>query len=93
LIVPPGYTRAVVVVAGNNPCGASYPGGVGDAVRADALTAAHYQGFRLAQYAGRLVAPMRRSAEPRDGASNDPLALDHYDPPNRFAWQARHASP
>lgn len=95
LIVPPGYTHAVVAAAGGNPYGASYPAGAGDAVSAEALTAAHYQGYRLAQYASRLVAPTRRSAERRDGTSPDPLALDPYDPPHpsRFAWQARHASP
>jgi NAD(P)H dehydrogenase (quinone) len=95
LIVPPGYTHAVVAAAGGNPYGASYPAGAGDAVSAEALTAAHYQGHRLAQYATRLVAPTRRYAEPRDGASTDPLALAPYDPPHAstFAWQARHASP
>jgi NAD(P)H dehydrogenase (quinone) len=93
LIVPPGYTHAVVAAAGGNPYGASYPAGAGDAVSTEALTAAHYQGFRLAQYASRLVAPTGRSAEPRDGASTDPLALAPYDPPSPYAWQARHASP
>jgi NAD(P)H dehydrogenase (quinone) len=95
LIVPPGYTHAVVAAAGGNPYGASYPAGAGDAVSTEALTAAHYQGFRLAHYARRLVAPTRRSAAPRDGALTDPLALDPYAPPDpsRFAWQARHASP
>jgi NAD(P)H dehydrogenase (quinone) len=93
LIVPPGYTHAVVAAAGGNPYGASYPAGAGDAVSTEALTAAHYQGFRLALYASRLVAPTRRSVEPRDGASPDPLALDPYDPRKPFAWQARYASP
>jgi NAD(P)H dehydrogenase (quinone) len=55
LIVPPGYTHAVVAAAGGNPYGASYPAGAGDAVSTEALTAAHYQGHRLAQYAARLV--------------------------------------
>jgi NAD(P)H dehydrogenase (quinone) len=95
LIVPPGYTHAVVAAAGGNPYGASYPAGAGDAVSTEALTAAHYQGFRLAQYAARLVAPTRHPAEPPDGVSTDPLALDPYDPPHHsiFAGQARWASP
>jgi NAD(P)H dehydrogenase (quinone) len=95
LIVPPGYTHAVVAAAGGNPYGASYPAGAGDAVSAEALTAAHYQGHRLAQYAARLVAgrgtPARRPVE----TSVDPLALDPYDPPRHstFAGQGRSASP
>jgi NAD(P)H dehydrogenase (quinone) len=95
VIVPPGYTHAVVAAAGGNPYGASYPAGAGEAVSAEALTAAHYQGYRLAQYAGRLVTRTAGPAGPPDGASRNPLALDPYDPPHpsRFAWQARHASP
>jgi NAD(P)H dehydrogenase (quinone) len=95
LIVPPGYTHAVVAAAGGNPYGASYPAGSGDAVSAEALTAAHYQGHRLAQYASRLVAGTNRSAEPRERNSPDPLALEPYDPPHYsiFAGQARWASP
>lgn len=95
LIVPPGYTHAVVAAAGGNPYGASYAAGAGDAVSTEALTAAHYQGFRLAQYADRLAAPTRHPAEPPDGASTDSLALDPYDPPHHpiLAGQARWASP
>jgi NAD(P)H dehydrogenase (quinone) len=95
VIVPPGYTHAVVAAAGGNPYGASYPVGAGDAVSAEALTAAHYQGYRLAQYARRLVAGSRGPARRRDGTSPDPLALDPYDPPRHsmFAGQARSASP
>lgn len=95
LIVPPGYTHAVVAAAGGNPYGASYPAGAGDAVSAEALTAAHYQGHRLAQYAARLVAS-RGEPAPRPGeTSADPRALDPYDPPRQsiFAGQARSASP
>jgi NAD(P)H dehydrogenase (quinone) len=95
VIVPPGYTHVVVAAAGGNPYGASYPAGAGDAVSTEALTAAHYQGHRLAQYAGRLVTRTARSAGRRDGTSPDPLALDPYDPPHpsRFAGQAFSASP
>jgi NAD(P)H dehydrogenase (quinone) len=95
VIVPPGYTHAVVAAAGGNPYGASYPAGAGDAVSTEALTAAHYQGFRLAQFAGRLVTRNAGSAGRRDGTPPDPLTLDPYDPPNpsTFAWQARHVSP
>jgi NAD(P)H dehydrogenase (quinone) len=95
LIVPPGYTHAVVAAAGGNPYGASYPAGAGDAVSTEALTAAHYQGYRLAQYAARLVAGTGGPPRRRDGTSPDPLALDPYDPPSpsRFAWQMRHMSP
>jgi NAD(P)H dehydrogenase (quinone) len=56
VIVPPGYTNDVLYAAGGNPYGTSYPSGAGDpSVSAEALTAAHYQGHRLAQYAGLLV--------------------------------------
>jgi NAD(P)H dehydrogenase (quinone) len=97
LIVPPGYTHAVVADAGGNPYGASYPAGGGDAVSAEALIAAHYQGHRLAQYARRLVsgpvglAPKPNGTQP----SADPLALDPYNPPHysTFGWQAKVASP
>jgi len=96
LIVPPGYTHAVVAAAGGNPYGASYTAGAGDRVSAEALTAAHYQGYRLAQYAGRLVsrpvglAPNLNETE----RSADPIALDPYSPPHHstFDWQAKGAS-
>jgi NAD(P)H dehydrogenase (quinone) len=94
LIVPPGYTSPVLYEAGGNPYGTSYPSGLeGDSsVSVEALTAAHYQGYRLAQYAGRLVAGGGRRA---DGAAASPLELVPYEPPNReiFAFQAREASP
>jgi NAD(P)H dehydrogenase (quinone) len=95
LIVPPGYTHAVVAAAGGNPYGASYPSGAGEAVSTEALTAAHYQGHRLAQYAARLVAGRASAARRLDEASADPLALDPYDPPREsiFAGQGRSASP
>jgi NAD(P)H dehydrogenase (quinone) len=97
VIVPPGYTHAVVAAAGGNPYGASYPAGAGDAVSAEALTAAHYQGYRLAQYAGRLVPRPVGSAPKANGTdrSADPLALDPYSPPHYspLAWQGKVASP
>jgi NAD(P)H dehydrogenase (quinone) len=56
VIVPPGYTHPVTSAAGGNPYGTSYPSGMNDpSVSAEALTAAHYQGHRLAEYAQRLV--------------------------------------
>jgi NAD(P)H dehydrogenase (quinone) len=97
VIVPPGYTNAVVAAAGGNPYGASYPAGAGAAVSVEALTAAHYQGYRLAQYASLLTLETDRSALTPDGTerSGNRLALDRYNPPDqaRFGWQARVASP
>jgi multimeric flavodoxin WrbA len=51
-----------------------------------ALTAAHYQGHRLAQYASLLVARPTGSADGRGGMarSADPLALAPYDPPSYY---------
>ena len=96
LIVPPGYTHAVVAAAGGNPYGASYTAGAGDRVSAEALTAAHYQGYRLAQYAGRLVSrPVGLAPNPNETErSADPIALDPYSPPHHstFDWQAKGAS-
>jgi NAD(P)H dehydrogenase (quinone) len=97
LIVPPGYTNQVLYAAGGNPYGASYPAGLeGDpSVTVEALTAAHYQGFRLAQYASLLVARDAGANGQRDGGSSDPLGLDPYDPPQQsiFAGQGREAGP
>jgi NAD(P)H dehydrogenase (quinone) len=90
LIVPPGYTHPVLYSAGGNPYGASYPSGIdGDsAVSVEALTAAHYQGHRLAQYAGLLVAGA-------NGNSSTPPVLALYEPPEHsvFAWQGAARSP
>jgi NAD(P)H dehydrogenase (quinone) len=84
LIVPPGYTNEVLYRAGGNPYGTSYPSGLdGDAsVSIEALTAAHYQGFRLAQYASRLVAETASPARHRDGDGSDPLGIVPYAPPH-----------
>jgi NAD(P)H dehydrogenase (quinone) len=88
LIVPPGYTHEVLYAAGGNPYGSSYASGLdGDpSVTAEALTAAHYQGHRLAEYANRLVAGRAGAGDGRDGGagSGDPLGLAQYDPPNRY---------
>jgi NAD(P)H dehydrogenase (quinone) len=67
LIVPPGYTDPVQYAAGGNPYGTSYPSGLeGDpSVTLEALDAAHYQGYRLAMYASRLVG--RQPAPTADG--------------------------
>jgi NAD(P)H dehydrogenase (quinone) len=84
VIVPPGYTNKVVYGAGGNPYGTSYPSGGDSGVRAEALVAAHYQGFRLAQYAARLRPP----------SEGDGTAGADYEPPHHlFAHQARAASP
>jgi NAD(P)H dehydrogenase (quinone) len=90
LIVPPGYTHAVVAAAGGNPYGASYTAGAGDAVSAEALAAAHYQGHRLAEYAARLVTGRGGPARRLDEASEDPPAFHSYVPPRRsiFAGSA-----
>jgi NAD(P)H dehydrogenase (quinone) len=83
LIVPPGYTNPVLYEAGGNPYGTSYPSGVDDpSVSREALTAAHYQGHRLAQYASRLVSRPIASANGQGrGVGDDPLALAPYAPP------------
>ena len=75
-------TDPVLYAAGGNPYGTSYPSGVDDSsVSGEALTAAHYQGHRLAQYANRLVAGTTGSPQRPNGGSSDPLALAPYDPP------------
>ncbi len=93
LIVPPGYTHEVLYAAGGNPYGTSYASGLqGDeSVSGEALTAAHYQGHRLAQYASLLVAgPAAR----HDRTPSGPMGLDPYSPPDRarFAAHGRGAS-
>jgi NAD(P)H dehydrogenase (quinone) len=97
LIVPPGYTNQVLYAAGGNPYGTSYPSGLeGDpSVPAEALTAAHYQGYRLAQYATRLVVRPPQHEVPVDARVPDPLALAPYEPPrsSAFAGHGGAASP
>jgi NAD(P)H dehydrogenase (quinone) len=93
LIVPPGYTHEVVSAAGGNPYGASHAARADAGVSAEALTAAHYQGHRLAQYATRLVPAPGGAVRRHEGPS--PPALEPYDPPHQsiFVRQARSASP
>lgn len=57
VIVPPGYTDPLLFAAGGNPYGASAPS-AGDANAApdEVLTAARYQGRRLAEISAKLVA-------------------------------------
>ena len=76
VIVPPGYTNPVEYAAGGNPYGTSYPSGLdGDpSVTAEALTAAHYQGYRLAQFASLLVARRDTAAASTNGS---PPTLEH----------------
>jgi NAD(P)H dehydrogenase (quinone) len=96
LIVPPGYTHAVLYAAGGNPYGTSYPSGSDDgSVSREALTAAHYQGYRLAQYADRLVAPPAGSNAQDDRTSPRQPGLAPYEPPHSatFAWQESQSSP
>jgi len=90
VIVPPSYTNQVLYAAGGNPYGTSYASGLtGDSsVSIDTLTAAHYQGHRLAQYASRLVPESSRPARPRDASAANPLDLDPYDPPHRSVLAA-----
>lgn len=60
LIVPPGYTDPAVYAAGGNPYGTSFATGpAGDGPDAAALSAARYQGRRLAQITIRLLAGRR----------------------------------
>jgi NAD(P)H dehydrogenase (quinone) len=91
LIVPPGYTNPLLSEAGGNPYGTSYASGLeGDpAVSHEALTAARYQGRRLAQYARLLVAPRR------EANASDPVSLNPYDPigHSMFEAQGRETSP
>ena len=91
VIVPPGYTNQVLYAAGGNPYGTSYPASPDDeSVSAEALTAAHYQGHRLARYASLLVAGRDARADARDGAAAaSPLDLDPYDPPAHYATGVR----
>jgi NAD(P)H dehydrogenase (quinone) len=88
LIVPPGYTHPALYAAGGDPYGTSYTSGIeGDsAVSTDALTAARYQGHRLAHYASRLVRGSATSAERGDPAqrSQTVLAPAPYDPPSYY---------
>jgi len=95
-IVPPGYTDPVLYAAGGNPYAASYPAGLdGDpSVSAEALTAAHYQGYRLAQYATRLRPPAQGGGAQDGSPGATALALEPYEPPRHlFAEQAKHTSP
>lgn len=59
IIVAPGYTDPVVYGAGGNPYGTAHAGS--DAVSEETLTAARYQGERLATIATRLQAGARQS--------------------------------
>ena len=80
--VPPGYTHPVLNTAGGNPYGTSYASGSDDgSVSRETLTAAHYQGHRLTQYASRLV-PRATGPDQTAGSS---LAVAPYDPPSRYA--------
>ncbi|NYJ75601.1 NAD(P)H:quinone oxidoreductase [Allobranchiibius huperziae] len=54
IIVSPGYTDPLVSAAGGNPYGTSWPSGDGELPDAATVTAAHYQGKRLAAIAQRL---------------------------------------
>jgi len=87
LIVPPGYTHQVQYEAGGNPYGTSYESGLeGDlSVSVEALTAAHYQGFRLADYARRLVSGAYSLAGHPDGAEAEAAAIAAYNPPQASA--------
>ncbi|MGY1837712.1 MULTISPECIES: NAD(P)H:quinone oxidoreductase [unclassified Modestobacter] len=57
VIVPPGYTDPLLFAAGGNPYGVSTASGGESATASDAeLTAARYQGRRLAEITAKLVA-------------------------------------
>jgi NAD(P)H dehydrogenase (quinone) len=51
IIVPPSYTDPVIGKAGGNPYGTSYTDPRGAELPAELITAAKYQGVRLARYA------------------------------------------
>ncbi len=55
IIVPPGYTDALLFEAGGNPYGTSFPSGGGGDIPQTTVAAAHYQGKRLAEYAAKLA--------------------------------------
>lgn len=55
VIVPPGYTDELLFAAGGNPYGTSWPSGAGEGPDSNALTAARYQGARLARFATKLA--------------------------------------
>jgi NAD(P)H dehydrogenase (quinone) len=96
LIVPPGYTHAVLYAAGGNPYGTSYASSSDDgSVSHETLTAAHYQGHRLAQYADRLVTGSAGSDGRPAETSSGRLGFAPYRPPqrSRFAWQGSEVSP
>ena len=54
LIVSPGYSDPLIFAAGGNPYGTSHPSGAG-APEEETLTAARYQGQRLATITARLL--------------------------------------
>ncbi|MGY2129769.1 NAD(P)H:quinone oxidoreductase [Blastococcus sp. SYSU DS0617] len=57
VIVPPGYTDPLLFAAGGNPYGAAVAsGGEAGAASDEVLTAARYQGRRLAEISAKLVA-------------------------------------
>jgi NAD(P)H dehydrogenase (quinone) len=56
LIVPPGYTDAVVSAAGGNPYGASWASGGGEGPNEHCVAAAVHQGRRLARITSALLA-------------------------------------
>jgi len=56
IIVPPSYTDKSIGKAGGNPYGTSYTDPRGGELPEEVLAAAHYQGVRLARYAGVLAA-------------------------------------
>lgn len=55
IIVGPGYTDPLLFAAGGNPYGTAHPSGGADGPDEAALTAARYQGQRLAQITQRLL--------------------------------------
>jgi NAD(P)H dehydrogenase (quinone) len=56
IVVPPGYTDPAIAKAGGNPYGTSFTDPRGGALPEEVLTAARYQGARLARYAAVLSA-------------------------------------
>jgi NAD(P)H dehydrogenase (quinone) len=63
VIVPPGYTDALLIDAGGNPYGTSW-GGADGAPSAQVLAAASYQGRLVASIAAKLAATNEHNEEP-----------------------------
>lgn len=62
IIVPVGYTNTILYKAGGNPYGVSFTHVHGETQPEDILAAAHYQGERIAKFAGVLAETRAKEA-------------------------------